>query len=59
MTASENLVSVQVTLRDDDGEELILYAEGATVDEAVHAAELQAREMLSDESFVMTDWRAA
>lgn len=57
MTAEQ--LTVRVTLRDDEGEELVLYASGASVDEAVRAAEEMARTMLADESFVMTEWEAA
>lgn len=50
---------VRVELLNDDGEELVMYGEGDTVQDAVSDAEDDARLRTGDASYVMNEWHPA
>lgn len=52
-------VAVEVDLLNDDGHRLTLTGWGDTTNDAVRNAERIAEDQTGDDSYAMTDWRAA
>ena len=52
-------IDVEVDLENDEGCRMTYIGSGPDVDHAIWDAEAKAAEISGDDSYVMTDWRAA